>query len=517
MRRRLRLLASPLLVLLLLQSDASAELLLVFAVSRHGARNVLPKTALLAEPSAGTTLLAAGLRQCYQAGLAFRSRYLDAANCSASSPNTCLAPAGLPSPARYGIVSSANTSFSNYNTRVVSSALDRTLLSARSFLAGAFAYGLGGLATPSALLSNGAQLPPIFSAAGRDEDDVLVRAYSKCPLYLLRLLAWYSSPEFDAVHISSAPLRALVAQLPGWPAGVSNDTSLVNWYNIYDAFSVSRSGYGDPMPTVNTTVWAQMKDLADWLETRKSAPSLAGNLLGGPLLQELSNRIAAAVAAASAGSLLTSYTRLMLMSGHYNSQLALLAALNVTLPSMPATASLLAFELHRSGAQLAVRCVMQDGPEAQYAALPLPCASPAGEAVGGGGACTLADWTALSARGTAGVNSTAAWCSACGAIAPMPCAAALAGAAVSVPPPSPTTLVMCNTRMRAVGVGVAIGLAIALLAFTCVWGYRHARQHGRVGPGRGAAEEGLEGRAGRVQLISTTRGSPVLAQDTRGT
>jgi hypothetical protein len=371
MRRRLRLLASPLLVLLLLQSDASAELLLVFAVSRHGARNVLPKTALLAEPSAGTTLLAAGLRQCYQAGLAFRSRYLDAANCSASSPNTCLAPAGLPSPARYGIVSSANTSFSNYNTRVVSSALDRTLLSARSFLAGAFAYGLGGLATPSALLSNGAQLPPIFSAAGRDEDDVLVRAYSKCPLYLLRLLAWYSSPEFDAVHISSAPLRALVAQLPGWPAGVSNDTSLVNWYNIYDAFSVSRSGYGDPMPTVNTTVWAQMKDLADWLETRKSAPSLAGNLLGGPLLQELSNRIAAAVAAASAGSLLTSYTRLMLMSGHYNSQLALLAALNVTLPSMPATASLLAFELHRSAARCALRDAGRPGSAVRGAAAAL--------------------------------------------------------------------------------------------------------------------------------------------------
>lgn len=46
------------------------DLVLVYSVSRHGARNVLPKSSLLAESEAtgGPTLLPQGQKQCYEAG-----------------------------------------------------------------------------------------------------------------------------------------------------------------------------------------------------------------------------------------------------------------------------------------------------------------------------------------------------------------------------------------------------------------------------------------------------------------
>ena len=51
--------------------DAEAELLVVYAVNRHGARNFLPKTSLLVDVDAngGPTLLPEGQRQCYNAGV----------------------------------------------------------------------------------------------------------------------------------------------------------------------------------------------------------------------------------------------------------------------------------------------------------------------------------------------------------------------------------------------------------------------------------------------------------------
>lgn len=134
-----------LLLLLLCAASSRAvggsSLQLVYAVTRHGARNALSKTALLQEPSpGGVTLLPAGQRQCFDAGAAFRARYLDA-SCSggaAAPSNTCLQPgSGGASSGLYGAVGAANVSWSNANVRVVSSTLDRTLLSARAFLEGA--------------------------------------------------------------------------------------------------------------------------------------------------------------------------------------------------------------------------------------------------------------------------------------------------------------------------------------------------------------------------------------------
>lgn len=51
-----------------------SELVMVYSVQRHGARNVLPKTALLGEDGlvGGPTLLPEGQRQTYDAGKEYK-------------------------------------------------------------------------------------------------------------------------------------------------------------------------------------------------------------------------------------------------------------------------------------------------------------------------------------------------------------------------------------------------------------------------------------------------------------
>lgn len=76
------------------------------------------------------------------AGLAFNERYISSATCADSSPDTCLSQPGREG---YGVVNKPGTGFHNYNTLVNSSGLDRTILSANSFLAGVFPRTPGNL------------------------------------------------------------------------------------------------------------------------------------------------------------------------------------------------------------------------------------------------------------------------------------------------------------------------------------------------------------------------------------
>ena len=155
------------------------------------------------------------------------------------------------------------------------------------------------------------------------------------------------------------------------------------------------------------------------------------------------------------------YYKLVSLSGHYNTQLGLLAALGLEAgagpaaaafvwyrPSLPKLAAVLAFELHYAPAtagsggssnssdsrMYVVRAVAQDGPSASYVTVPLPCASaaaaaalaaavnaatPAANATAAAanaaaavGACTLDDFVALAAPQS--MPEAADWCSACG-------------------------------------------------------------------------------------------------------
>ena len=158
------------------------------------------------------------------------------------------------------------------------------------------------------------------------------------------------------------------------------------------------AGVGDPMPSVNASVWADMVALANWLETSKMASALTGPLVGGPIVADVINRLLTVSSRHNTTGVANE--RLVVVSGHYNTQLGVLSALKMDallpaaqaaavpwLTRIPATAAVLAFELFSSdgenGTFYATRLVAQDGPAANYTVFPLPCASAAGAAIAG--------------------------------------------------------------------------------------------------------------------------------------
>lgn len=425
----------PLLLLLISNSlrMTNAELLLSYVVVRHGARNVLPKTTLLGETGVfgGPTLLPQGKKQCYQAGQAFRARYLDLDTCNTT--DTCLTQAGAAG--AYGVInpSNENANFNNYNSLVNSSALHRTLLSANSFLLGAFSVDEPS-ATKVVEPYLARQIPPVFST--EDGQDWRIRAYTKCPAYSRDLETWFSSPEFREKEAETLPLRTQIQTL----VGPSLNVSLANWWNVYDNFNVWRTyQVGDAMPPVDDNVYAGVVSLAMWLETTKMKSYLVQNRLGGGLLADVLGRMEQAVQHRETSFPAHVY-KLLTIAGHYNTQLGVLAALqadqvvNSTLPwlgkKIPSPAAVLVFELHHlpgapakeGGKEKAegeegreegyyVRVVIQDGAGQGYQEVPLPCSGLEGGREGEGGfQCSLKEFFKLAAPQAL---SAGEWCRAC--------------------------------------------------------------------------------------------------------
>lgn len=482
--------------------SSGSQLLMVYSIQRHGARNVLPKSSLLAESEAtgGPTLLPQGKRQCRAAGRSFAARYIEPTTCRNTS--TCLAPDNGAGGFAYGIVGKPGVGFSNYNVFSNSSALDRTIMSAGAFLSGVFP------SSPAAPPTSGAPdtaadeaeaqsaLVPVFTVA--EHEDWRIRGYTRCPAYERRLADWLlHSPEFAQKSKESAALRERVGKLVP-----HLNNSLANWWNVYDALNVWRTyGVGEPTPPLDNATFADVVELAYWLETRKMAPALAGNLLGGAIVGDLLGRLEAAERGSSGGQ----HYRLLSVSSHYNTQLGVLAALqrdegeqephvvdHLWRDRIPALASVLAFELHGSsggGQLLAVRVVAQNGPAAAWVVVPLPCAQQgdAAEQLAGPGACSLAAFRALA--GPRALNSSRAWCDACSNTKVLACRAAamerqLAEVGLSGESTSPLRRYSSPAMVAAwCLVSVVAAAAAALVAVLATRLVRHRR--GAAGAGGG--------------------------------
>ncbi|MEW5318965.1 MAG: hypothetical protein WDW38_010143 [Sanguina aurantia] len=386
------------LVVLLVAQPSHAQLDFLYSVQRHGARNVLPKSALLTETDAngGPTLLPQGQHQTFLAGASFANRYVNT-NCSATS--TCLVGAGGLS---YGAINTTGNGFNHYNTYVRSSALDRTLMSSTGFFSGIF--------PANSTMATSALFIPTGQQAG---------------------------------------------------GSLNLNVNLTNWFNIYDAWNVWLTyGVGDPMPAISTDLFNQMTVLAYWLEVTKMRSNMTLSLLGGALLGEALTYLNAAEAGVTQPTS-TPYVRFVSSSTHYNTQLGLMGALRLdtyapavaalaalpkgnwlatgsisgTNPKIPSLAAVLLLELVEappgSGGVSAVRILIQDSPTGAYTQVPLPCSVPGdgGEAAAGVGACTLPLFNAYAAPHA--LNSSADWCSACQNAAVDACLAAVQLSAVA--------------------------------------------------------------------------------------
>lgn len=402
------------IILLNYMSTIDAKVVMVYSIQRHGARNVLPKTALLQESESigGPSLLPEGQKQAYLAGKAYRERYVSAITCNSTS--TCLPDTNEQE--LYGVINTPGVEFNNFNMDIRSSGLDRTIMTALSFLTGVLPPENN--ATEERFLPDGQQVVPVFSQP--DSEDIVIRAYSKCTAYQEALSQWFGSPQFLSKAEESAALRANVQALV--PA---MNASLENWWNVYDAFNVWRTyGVGDPTPDIDEATFQSMKELANWLETAKMSSTLTGAMVGGTILADLLQRVDRAVQAVQAD--VPVYYKVLHLSGHYNTQLGVLSALALDthpaaadtpwLRKIPSLAALMAFEVVASSSSppsFAIRLVLQDGPDAPYQPVPLPCATAGDEAeqLAGAGACTLEAFQRYVAPRTL---TTLQWCQACG-------------------------------------------------------------------------------------------------------
>jgi hypothetical protein len=185
------------------------------------------------------------------------------------------------------------------------------------------------------------------------------------------------------------------------------------------------------------------------------------------------------------------FYRLMLASAHYNTQLAVLAALQLDkrltpaqlpwLDVLPATSSLLAFELHSGPAVQAVRLVIQDGPAKPYRTVPLPqCAQPgsAAEALAGPGACELD--TFLNMAQGAALPTAAAWCDECANAAIDACIAARFAGAAAPPPAAAASGQTWRIAVAAIAssAGTAALVAAGAIIFTRCAGARRPEEAG---------------------------------------
>lgn len=332
----------------------------------------------------------------------------------------------------YGPITAATATWNNFNVLVLSSALDRSIMSAQSFMKVTHtptppmsfhpcgsalpkfqclpqwasqgesvfildsftvrfvpyllthappAQGLfpnKNVPTLTKYLPDGDQPVPVYSVAGKDNDDTLIRTYTKCPAFDAKIQQWYDSAEFKEMALATQSFRAYVGKLDGissaahadiLSASPSDPFGLINWYNVWDQFQTyNRTGgeAGHPMPAAGEmasfvgdmaipgtagatsvptaqnsvgTLMGQITWLAYWLETSKMQSKLVGPLFGGPLLADLSSRMDVAEGAFRMPSATTgrspafepsaSFERLVVISSHYNVQLGVLAALDL--------------------------------------------------------------------------------------------------------------------------------------------------------------------------------------------
>ncbi|GAX74513.1 hypothetical protein CEUSTIGMA_g1962.t1 [Chlamydomonas eustigma] len=572
-----------LLVLLFLTScliATDATVAMLFSVQRHGARLLLPENPYLNDSDAqgGPALLPQGQRQCYNAGLNYYSRYISNSTCGSSTPSTCLLrwfPSGSTGGNTYGVINTSGVGFNSYNTEIRSSGLDRTIQSAISFSSGIFNEPMN--ATSTSFLPLDQQVVPVFSDV--DSNDDTIRAYTKCPTYDNILSNWYNSTEFLNKSAATQSFRNNIAvQLANFSAAAAAiNTSLINWFNVFDAFNVWRTfGLGNPLPDISAADYLTMTDLAYWLEISKMRSTFTGSLLGGVILTQLyqytlatlstmlNGRQGGSAQQANATSPGLSYYQLIINSAHYNTQLGLMGAMgldvypqavealataypggswlatgiypspNGVIPKLPTLAAVMVWELFVpsvigngttpyawSGdlSELAMRLVIQDGPDKNYTVVPMPCSAngDAAAQLAGPGACTIPNFlTFLESK----MYTQAQWCTACANTQVDYCSS------LSYQIQLNQTLSTCNSggghptwAVMVAAVVSGVGMAIVCCTAFLLWNYReqlfHKGQRGALvmkGSSKGVQDEEMVPAAAKEHQTSVRKeatGAPV--------
>jgi Histidine phosphatase superfamily (branch 2) len=315
---------SLLLLSIWLVAIATAELKQIHVVTRHGARFPLTKDAgNLTEGTPGT-LTPKGIRLTFGLGLWLRFRY------------DAFIPRYMP-----------------WNSWVVSSQFDRTVVSANSILAGFFGDDFSA-ALPVANV-------PVFTLSA--DHDVTIRAYDKCQAFLDTLETIYQSKEWNDTQAYNGAFLRRLAAIENFQEYVaeSGEIPLTEVWNVYDAIKVAKEECANATSeTCSSLVEPELKDIlsdAEWetlqslvrkTETWRYSSSASGRYVGRNLLLQILDRMAAQkgddVTVPNGGG------QFYLYSAHYPVLMGLLAAMGKgqveSREVIPNYAAALIFELH---------------------------------------------------------------------------------------------------------------------------------------------------------------------------
>ncbi|CAM9667968.1 unnamed protein product [Chrysoparadoxa australica] len=421
-------------------------------LARHGERTRLVKDVNTFEEPLSSVLTPDGEAQCRWLGAYLRDQYIDGEEVEMAAVEGLAA--YLPN-----------------SLRVDSSDFDRTLASAMAITLGLY---------PVDDDSPKQTIVPVHSKAV--ENDVVLRAYDKCPTYADNVSRLYASEEFVAYEAAQGPtLEDIRIALKG--SGLCGEelkasAALEEFVNLQDCLQ-TLEGEDKALADIvlDVSVRQQIAQVAHWVERERYSSKLVGRLLGGNYLRQVVEEFQAKMNKSSPSAL-----ALHIASGHYPTMLSVLSAMGLQeqVPGIPGYASHIAIELLEdtvAAGEYGVRVKYQDGRAGDPAiTLTLPVAT-----VGVDG---VVEWQAfqdyLLSLGAL-YPDTKEWCLECGNRDAAVCVQGLGSTTLSTSSHASQedslVLYVLTSGIISLGIGVMLGL---LLSFV-----RRTQTHGHTGEGLG--------------------------------
>jgi hypothetical protein len=256
------------------------------------------------------------------------------------------------------------------NIHLESSATDRTIVSANSLALGLFDAEFRDPFNASLLWPESPRPNiPIYTLDATN--DVFLRAYDKCPTYHDRLENLYSGSEYLFLQQEYAQLLTKLAQIDPFSDYRDESTNSIpvkETWNVFDLVMVAKTecSNGNSCPGVSQfqnllsdEEWNDLQVVTQKAELLKYSKNIAGRLVGGNLLQRITERMESVIDSENKKG-----AEFYLYSAHYPTILSVFSALGedpVQDEVLPPYASALIFELYDRDSNLEVDIVYKPG------------------------------------------------------------------------------------------------------------------------------------------------------------
>jgi len=302
-------------------TDSHDELVQVIIITRHGDRtptHAYPNSKSI-WPEGFGQLTNIGMRQHYDLGQKFRKRYVD--------------------------TNFINSSYNMNDVRVRSSPRERTLMSAQSFMLGFYPPGTGADTLPGSV-----QPVPIFSSL--KQHDILLYAYKICPTLKVNKQELERSEDWINTKKKYSPLLRNLSAIFGGELALKDVTGIVN---IIQAEAIHNQ---TSLDGVTPEMFTEMKVLTEWIYKHKFLTKKMGRIGAGNLVQELYHYMNNCTTSHDLGIHVS--PKLIFLSAHDGTLLALMSALGLKNLHVPNYASHFVFELHYNKGQYTVTILYDD-------------------------------------------------------------------------------------------------------------------------------------------------------------